>query len=529
MQIIPLFLFLCSLPPQDSTGRVLHELERQLKCQASEGVDRYFHPEFEGTGFLSPPPHEIRQEKLGSVTVRSWTEKKSKPADSVLTLNQFFRDVASVTDARLKTLKVNGNGGIIKLVITGIRPSGARFHRKDVYSIEWKESGKNGWRIFRLHRKKGRWVESPRLLFRDGTDSLGLRLPVEVEREDLPVFMEPFSFLGGIAAGDYDRDGDLDLYVPRIGKNLLFRNEGGRFVKDGAVPDADVGASALFVDLDNDGWLDLLLANVASKNMPGKRVGRALAWYRNLGNGKFEDRTKASGLETRGPAMSLSASDVDRDGDLDFHVCFYKDFGETSENDYIPLPDNILQADNGVANQLWINQGDGTFREEAAKRGLADRGWSFAAAFADYDNDGDPDLTVANDFGKNRLYRNRGDGSFEDVTGKSGASDAGFGMGVSWGDIDGDGRLDMHVSNMYSTAGNRLLTAKDDPRLLKMARGNTLLRNSGGGSFEDVSGKAGVGHSGWAWSNSFLDYNSDGHPDLYVANGYMTGESRYDL
>ena len=62
-----------------------------------------------------------------------------------------------------------------------------------------------------------------------------------------------------------------------------------------------------------------------------------------------------------------------------------------------------------------------------------------------------------------------------------------------------------------------------------MARGNTLLRNSGGGSFEDVSGKAGVGHSGWAWSNSFLDYNSDGHPDLYVANGYMTGESRYDL
>lgn len=515
---------LLALLPRGSGEDLLRDVERHLRNQSAEGIARYFHPEFEGSGLLAPPPASAAKERLGTVTVRTWSGEKYEPADSVAAVNRFLHGIVSLSDVRLRLLSEES----FSVDVTGIRQTGARFHRSETYKAEWRKSGEGAWLFFRLRRTGGRWVESSRLLFRDETSALGLRLPVVVERTDLPVFMEPFSFLGGIAAGDYDGDGDLDLYVPLIGKNRLFRNEGNRFVETGEARDDDVGASALFVDLDNDGRLDLLLANVASEKMPGRGAGRALAWYRNLGNGKFGDRTATAGLTVRGPAMSLAAADVDRDGDLDFFVCFYKDFGDDSEN-YVPIPDDILQADNGVANQLWINQGDGTFREEGKKRGVADRGWSFAAAFADYDDDGDPDLSVANDFGRNRLYRNRGDGTFEDVTSRAGAADTGFGMGVSWGDSDGDGRLDLYVSNMYSTAGNRLLGSGDDARLFKMARGNTLLRNRDGSLFGDVTRKSGVGRAGWAWSNAFFDYNSDGAPDLYVANGYMSGESSFDL
>ncbi len=360
--------FLLALLPHESVEALLRDLERHIKFQASEGVAVSFHSEFKGSGLLAAPPASVPAEKLGSVTIRSWRKETSALAGSVTTLNEFFRGVSSLSDVRLRLLRLEGGIGSFSLDLTGVRPSGVRFQRRESYTAEWRETEKDGWLFFRLQRVKGELLESSRPLFVEQTGSLGLRLPVQVRRTDLPVFMEPFSFLGGIAAGDYDRDGDLDLYIPMIGKNLLFRNEGKQFVKTGEVQDKDVGAAALFVDLDNDGWLDLLLANVASEKMPTPRPGRSLAWYRNLGNGKFEDRTKSAGLNSQGPAMSLSASDVDRDGDLDFYVCYYKDFGEATEN-YVPIPADILQAENGVANQLWINQGNGTFREEGEEAG----------------------------------------------------------------------------------------------------------------------------------------------------------------
>ncbi len=525
-----LLLLLLQASSGSAIEDLLREIERQVKNQSPEGVALHFDTPYSGSGFLSSPPRSVQEESIGSVRVRSWKGESSE--EDAPSSDHFLLGVHSVTDVRIKLLHLQGVRGEISLDMTGRSVSGDLFHRTEIYQADWKKGEGGEWLFSTLKRLSGRWLESSRLLFEDQTEALGLRLPPSVKWKDLPLFMEPFSFLGGIAAGDFDRDGDLDLYVPRIGKNILFRKEGAKFVP---LPgDEGVGSAALFVDLDNDGWLDLLLANLESKKMPTSRglrqnsSGRALVWLRNQGNGTFEDRTKGAGLQVQGPAMSLAASDIDRDGDLDFYVCFYKDFGKESES-YVPIPDDILQASNGVPNQLWINQGDGTFREEASKRGVADKGWSFSASFADYDNDGDPDLSVANDFGQNRLYRNLGEGRFEDVTAASGASDAGFGMGVSWGDVDGDGRLDQYVSNMYSTAGNRLLSTEDDSRLHKMARGNTLLLNRKEGTFEDVSEKAGVGRAGWAWSNSFLDYNSDGYPDLYVANGYMTGESDFDL
>lgn len=527
---ISLLLLVSSFFSSGSEGEdLLRLVERHIRNQSSEGLALQFTSDYEGDGFLSAPPSSCREERFGPVRVRTWEEPSPNQKKSS---SSFLRQLHSVTDVRVRFLSQEGTEGTIRIQMTGTASSGIRFDRTEIYHAGWTKNDAGTSFFSVLKRISGRWVESSRTLFQDCTDLLGVRFSATVQREDLPVFMEPFSFLGGIAAGDFDQDGDLDLYVPRVGKNILYRKDGEKFVP--VLGDGGVGSAALFVDLDNDGWLDLLLSNLESKKMPSPQglqpnpSGRALVWYRNKGDGQFEDRTEASGLKTQGPAMSLTASDIDRDGDLDFYVCFYKDFGAEVET-YVPIPEDILQAENGVENQLWINQGDGTFQEEAAKRGVADPGWSFAASFADYDNDGDPDLSVANDFGQNRLYRNRGDGTFEEVSLSSGTTDPGFGMGVSWGDVNGDGRLDLYVSNMYSTAGNRLLTSKDDARLHKMARGNTLLLNGGESDFEDVSGKAGVARGGWAWSNAFLDYNADGHPDLHVANGYMTGESELDL
>ncbi len=191
------------------------------------------------------------------------------------------------------------------------------------------------------------------------------------------------------------------------------------------------------------------------------------------------------------------------------------------------------RATNGTPNLLFINQGDGTFVEEAARRGVADSRWTYAAAFADIDRDGDQDLYIANDFGENALYRNDGD-TFTDIAPAAGVVDPGFGMGVSFGDYDNDGDLDLHVTNMSSTAGTRILARlyPDRPQerayLSKLAAGNSLLRNRGDGTFEDVTQQAGGLGAGWAFGGGFLDFDNDGWEDIYSPNGFISGKSMKD-
>jgi hypothetical protein len=395
-------------------------------------------------------------------------------------------------------------------------------------------------------RRGGRWLlrafhgtdvktEEGAVRFPDATAVLGLEAPLVQDERGRDQITFGRLFLGGIAAGDFDGDGDPDLYVPRPGANLLYRNEGGRFVECArplGVADPDTGAAALFLDVDNDGDLDLWVSNFEppqARDRSGALVDnagrRAIVLYRNDG-GKFTDVTRAAGLDARTTAMGACAADVDGDGDLDVFIPCYKDDSKEDPRFSEEVPAVVYGARDGAPDQLWINQGDGTFREEAAARGVADPGWGLAAAFADYDGDGDPDLYLANDYGEHKLYRNKGGGFFEEASGKI---DTGFGMGVSWLDYDADGRLDLYVSNMYSTAGNRILSrgpGKLPPErhmmLLKMARGNTLLRNRGDGTFEDVTAAAGVGRAGWAWSNAAFDFDHDGRPDLYVANGFRS-------
>jgi hypothetical protein len=339
----------------------------------------------------------------------------------------------------------------------------------------------------------------------------------------------------GLALGDFDGDGLDDLYVCQSGglPNRLLRH-----LPDGTLVDVsartgvdflDTTRSALFLDLDNDGDQDLVLA------MDPWIV--VLANSGPIPSGSLPAFAIAAKLP--GPSVtSLASADVDRDGDLDLYACGYM-LPDRHETTPVPYHD----ANNGKPSLFYRNEtrepGKFEFVDATVESGLDqnNRRFSFAASFEDYDDDGDQDLYVANDFGRNNLYRNDG-GKFTDVAGTAGVEDIAAGMGVTWADYDGDGRMDLYVSNMFSSAGERITYQRNfrpefdaSTRALfqRHARGNSLFRNLGDGTFEDVSMESGTTMGRWAWGAKFVDFDNDGRPDLFVPNGFVTGEDPADL
>jgi len=185
------------------------------------------------------------------------------------------------------------------------------------------------------------------------------------------------------------------------------------------------------------------------------------------------------------------------------------------------------------------NNRDGTFHDVTEQSGLNKNNarFSFCAAWGDYNGDLWPDLYVVNDFGRKNLYRNNGDGTFTDVAGETGVEDIGAGMGVAWLDFNNDGREDLYVADMWTAAGIRVSmqdnfqkNASPGTRALyrKHAMGNSLFQNTGV-RFEDVGARSGTTMGRWSWSSDSWDFNRDGYPDLYIANGMISGSIREDL
>jgi hypothetical protein len=281
-----------------------------------------------------------------------------------------------------------------------------------------------------------------------------------------------------------------------------------------------VGTGALLLDYDNDGRRDLWVSSIG----PSDRL------YRNDG-GTFRDVTESAGIQPGVWASMALAADYDRDGDLDVFVTRMGDQEKKA-------PNPNYDAENGLPDTLYRNNGDGTFTDVSKAAGVADPGWGLAAAWADYDNDGWPDLYVGNEFGRNKLFRNQGNGTFRNVGIESGTADRGAAMGVTWGDMDADGDLDLFVSNMYANS-KWLLFHPDFPRPVpwylsffterihqiteEITRGSSLFRNNGNGTFTDVSDAAGVRDGQWGWGAEFLDYDDDGRLDIYATNGFVSG------
>ena len=322
----------------------------------------------------------------------------------------------------------------------------------------------------------------------------------------------------GAAVGDYDNDGDDDLYFvngrPRFDRpdpafrNALFRNNGGIFedvTGQAGVGDMGHGMCAVFGDIDNDGWLDLFVGNYGENVL-----------YRNNRDGTFTQVSKECGVDDGQYAASAAFVDVDRDGDLDLFVGNYVQFDpqEHGSQRIRYHGQKVLMGPLAFDSQrdiLYANDGTGKFTNVSGKARInVSLSRAMGSVFFDLENDGNPDLYVTNDSTVNHVLRNRGDSVFEDLSYLSGGgfSDDGRGsasMGVSTGDFNNDGLLDL------------LITSYEwEP--------DTLYRNDGEGLLTDVSitwGLFGLTLKRVTWGNGFCDFDADGFLDIYTANGHV--------
>jgi hypothetical protein len=350
------------------------------------------------------------------------------------------------------------------------------------------------------------------LHFSDVTDASGLR---------------PRGYGMGVATGDVDNDGDVDLYVTGFGRNQLFRNNGnGTFADVSATSGTDDpeswGVSAAFVDFDRDGWLDLFVGNYLRYSLathvdcvgvsglpdycrPSAYRAQPSRLYRNLGNGRFADVTITSGVARQfGPALGVSTADFNGDGWIDIFV-----------------------ANDEQENQLWINQRNGTFLNTALVSGAAlgssgERKANMGIDAGDFDADGDEDLFITELIGQgSTLYVNDGAGLFEEQSAHTGIRQASLpytGFGTAWFDYDNDGWLDLLAVNGEVNQDTAAIGRPSDP--FPFGQRKQLFRNVSG-RFEDVTSRAGavfdlveVGRGA-----AFGDLDNDGDTDVVVTNG----------
>lgn len=444
----------------------------------------------------------------------------------------------------------------LKVSLRGVTVDGKQGAWKGKIKVSWLKENDH-WLVSRIESKELGTLVSSRPLFSEVLDR-ALTTPEDLTKARDSIhdrYIREVFFTGGtkfaypkdywiyiaswdsldqhtsVSVVDIDRDGWDDFYVTaRWGRNQLWRNRGDGTFEDiaGRVGlDLDgVCNCSLFADFDNDGDQDVF-------------IGRSLErgrYYVNVG-GRFEDQTDLD-LEEELPywTSSMASADVNGDGLLDLYISTYR----------LPIskPQNILARQflspeeqeewkrrrgkdhpvfrlTGPPNVLLINQGGGRFKKAIEANGAELWLSSFQATWSDYDNDGDPDLFVANDYAPDFIFRND-EGKLTDVTHDlAGDELQGFGMGVTLGDYNNDGLQDPYFTYMYSKAGSRITSMFEglEKRMYEGVTGNKLLKNKGE-SFEAT--KLDAAKAGWSWGGQFADLDNDGFLDLYVANGLYT-------
>ena len=331
----------------------------------------------------------------------------------------------------------------------------------------------------------------------------------------------------GVAIGDYDGDGRPDIFVvSKTGSCRLFRNLGDWKFEDvtekaGVADRGDAAGvwkqGATFVDVDNDGRLDLYVCRFGAPNL----------LYINQGDGTFKEEAAVRGLAVNDASVMAAFCDYDCDGCLDVFI-----------------QTNLLNAEShplGQRNYLFHNHGDGTFVDVTAKSGISGEAQGHSAIWWDYDGDGWPDLYVANDFvAPDKLYRNNRDGTFTDVIDSVVPHMPYSAMGSDLGDVNNDGLMDLFVADMAATTHQKdqrsvavmrsfLKDPPDNSAAAPQVMRNALYVNTGTGRFLEAACLAGLPATDWTWAVRLEDLDNDGRLDLFVTNGMNRESHNADL
>lgn len=386
-------------------------------------------------------------------------------------------------------------------------------------------------------------VDGARFLRLD-SERTGVVFRNQLRRENTVAYV----YMGaGLTVGDYDSDGLPDLYlVSQDGANKLFRQTAPLQFED-VTERAGVGlgggdawgTAATFADVDGDGDLDLYVCNLESPNL----------LFANQGDGTFVEKAGMFGLGVTFASTGAAFADYDNDGDLDLYLLTNRVFRPTLAAEIVQettppeaikkgkaallAPELTFELDGrtfmaGQQDRLFRNDGYATFVDVTNESGLEDHGNGLSVVWWDFDDDGFQDLYVANDFqSPDQMWRNRGDGTFEDVTRRL-PHTAFFGMGCDFADIDQDGRMDLCVADMSSTThymGKMLMGHMDQHRWFLMNSDpqqymrNALYVNTGTERFLECAHMAGLASTDWTWTVRFCDLDEDGRQDFYATNG----------
>lgn len=387
-----------------------------------------------------------------------------------------------------------------------------------------------GEKIEGLTNKLDRAVPSnyPKVTFADVTRNAGITFRHFSAKRTSQL---PEDMGSGAAWGDYDNDGWLDLFIANevgpltlteeeiaasLSHCVLYHNNGdGTFEELSADAGVDFRGWAMaptWVDYDNDGWLDLFISCF------GENV-----FYHNNRDGTFSERTLETGLGGKhGFWTGASWGDFNRDGFIDLYVCGYVQYvssvnQKTTLQYDAEVPVNINPSSfRAERNLLYRNNGDGSFTEISAKAGVDDpNGRSLSAAWCDFDEDGWPDLYVANDVSDNVLFRNRGDETFEEISHGAWVADYRGAMGIAVGDWDGDADMDMFITHWIAQENALYSNLRSQFSSLEISSNNST-------RFMDEADRYGLGQIALdyiGWGTSFFDYDNDGRLDLFVVNG----------